>query len=70
MREGGIVKRTFLVLMTIGLLSLLGAFFLGWSVGDPTLRASQGRVGTHMLTGMSALILNIMVHAIALSWPY
>jgi len=54
--------------MTIGLLSLLGAFFLGWSVGDPTLRASQGRVGTHMLTGMSALLLNIMVHAIALTY--
>lgn len=62
------MKRTFLVLMLIGLLSLGGAFFLGWSVGDPTLRSSQGRVGTHMLAGMSALLLNMMVHAIALTY--
>lgn len=32
------------------------------------MRASQGRVGTHMLAGMSALLLNIMVHAVALTY--
>lgn len=54
--------------MLIAMVSLGGAFFLGLAVGDPALRSSQGRVGTHMLAGMSALLLNIMVHAIALTY--
>lgn len=62
------MKRTFLVLMTMGLLSLAVAFFLGWAVGDPALRTSQGRVGSHLLAGMGAVLLNIMVHAIALTY--
>lgn len=62
------MKRIFFVLMLMGVASIGGAFCLGWIVGDPTLRSAQGRVGTHMLAGMCALLLNIMVHAIALTY--
>ncbi|MFO1021643.1 MAG: hypothetical protein U0903_13245, partial [Planctomycetales bacterium] len=63
-----IVKRIFLVLMICCFFSLTAALLLGLNIGDPALRSTQGKVSLHMLTGLSALIFNVLLHAIVLTY--
>jgi hypothetical protein len=63
------VSRIFLTLAACSNLSLAITYILGWTVLDPQLPQARGLpLGVHMLSGLGALLLTLLVHAIVLTY--
>lgn len=64
------MKRTFVTLAVASTILLIAALVLGRQIGDPKVaeRAVQQRVSVHLLTGLAALVMTALVHAIVLTY--
>jgi ABC-type multidrug transport system fused ATPase/permease subunit len=64
------MTRIFLTLSIVATLALLGALGLGLSIGDASVRsmAVQSRVSVHLLTGVGAVVINVFVHALVVTY--
>src|SRR5579872_3545142 len=64
------MTRIFLTLATCSTIVLGVAFWLGWGIGDASLRDSavQTRVAIHFLTGVGALVFAVLVHALVITY--
>ena len=69
-RAALLMTRIFLTLAACSTLALFVALWLGLAIGDATVRetAVQSRVAVHFLTGVAALVLAIMVHALVITY--
>ncbi len=64
------MTRIFITLATCSTIVLGTAFWLGWGIGDASLRdaAVQSRVAVHFLTGVAALVFAVLVHALVITY--
>ena len=64
------MTRIFLTLATFSNLILAIALWLGLRIGDATQRdlAVQSRVAQHFLTGLAALVIGVLVHALVITY--
>jgi hypothetical protein len=63
------VSRIFLTLAIVSNLGLAGSFVLGWTVIEPDADAARGvSLSVHVLVGLAALLLTLLVHAIVLTY--
>jgi hypothetical protein len=64
------MARIFLTLAICSALALAVALWLGLRIGDASVReaAVQSRVAVHFLTGVAALVLAVLVHALVITY--
>ena len=64
------MTRILTTLVVIGSVGLGVAFWLGWTIGDPTVRdpAVQSRVAVHFLAAVAALVFAVLVHAMVITY--
>jgi hypothetical protein len=64
------MARIFLTLAICSFVALTAALWLGWEIGDASVRepAVQSRVTFHFLTGVAALVFAVLVHALVITY--
>ena len=64
------MQRIFLSLSIVVGIVLLTAFVLGWTIGNASSpdRDAQSRVSWHILSGLGALVIAVLAHAIVLTY--
>lgn len=64
------MNQIFFVLATTSNMALLGTFWLGWQIGDPSSLAEAARqqVSRHFLFALGTIMLALLVHAIVLTY--
>jgi len=64
------MTRIFSTLATLSNIGLILALWLGFEIGDASVRESavQSRVGVHFLAGVAALVFAVLVHALVITY--